>query len=193
MDLIVYSSRFCLVHVFFHHLVPLKEKSMKRTLFAGSTILACALLLAGCGKSEAEKAAESELNAKIMKAHEDQMAMAGQLDALLTKVEAAIAEHDSLAKVFPKQMADKSSADLISSKDKLSAAKDGMESWMSSHEPYNPGIKHDLAMQQLTQDLDLVTQVGKQMTDAMDAARTALDMHSKGVAELATPAKAKKK
>ncbi len=166
---------------------------MKRTLFAMSALLTCALLLSGCGKSEAEKNAESELNDKIMKAHEDQMAMAGRVDELLAKVDAAIAEHDSLAKVFPKQMSGTTTNDLVTSKDKLSAAKDGMESWMSSHEPYTPGIKHDLAMQQLSGDLDVVTQIQSQMTDAIAAAQTALDAQAKVVAGLPVPAKGKSK
>ncbi len=166
---------------------------MKLPMIAVGALVIGSVLLSGCGKSEADKNAESALNDKIMKAHEDQMAMAGQLDELITKIDAAIAEHDSLAKAFPKQMADKTTADLVSAKDKLSAAKDGMESWMSSHEPYNPGIKHDLAMAQLTRDLDVVMQVGSQMHDAMSAATSALEAHAGVVSSLATAAKGKRK
>lgn len=161
---------------------------MKATLLAGSILVSGLILLAGCGKSEADKKAESELNDKIMKAHEEQMTQAKQVDELLAKIDAAIAEHDSLAKLFPKQMADKSTADLQSARDKLSAAKDGMESWMSSYEPYNPGIKHDLAMAQLTRDVTLVSQVGEQMTSAIAAATTALDANAKVVADIAAAA-----
>lgn len=157
---------------------------MKATLIAGSVFVSGLLLFAGCGKSEADKKAEAELNDKIMKAHEDQMAQSTQVDQLLAKIDAVIAEHDSLAKLFPKQMADNSTADLQTAKDKLSAAKDGMESWMSSHEPYNPGIKHDIAMQQLTRDLDVVNQVSEQLTGAITAATTALESHAKFVADL---------
>ena len=157
---------------------------MKATSITASAFLSGLLLFSGCGKSEADKKAEAELNDKIMKAHEQQMSQSTQVDQLLAKIDAVIAEHDSLAKLFPKQMADNSTADLLTAKDKLSAAKDGMESWMSAHEPYNPGIKHDLAMQQLTNDLDVVNQVGEQLAGAISAATTALDSHAKFVADL---------
>ncbi len=166
---------------------------MKRSLLAVSALLSGILVLSGCGKSEADKKAEAELNDKIMKVHEDEMAMAGRLDELLTTIDAAIAEHDSLAKLFPKEMAGSSTADLVTAKDRLSAAKDGMESWMAAHEPYNPGIKHDLAMQQLARDSDLVTQVQSQMTNAIAGAKVALDAHARAVAALPSPTKGRSK
>ncbi|MGA9119705.1 MAG: hypothetical protein WB699_10100 [Bacteroidota bacterium] len=152
------------------------------------------ILFSGCGKSEADKKMESELNERIMQAHEGQMAMATQIDELLTKVDAAVAQHDSLAKAFPKVMAEKSDANLLSAKDKLSAAKDAMDSWMSSHEPYNESVKHTIAMEQLNKDMDLVTQVGTQMSSAIAEAQTALDDNAKMADEImAMTHKGKKK
>jgi truncated hemoglobin YjbI len=147
-----------------------------------AALLAGALAFSGCGKSEADKKMESELNEKIMQAHEGQMAMASQIDELLASISTAMAQHDSLAKVFPKDMADKSDANLITAKDKLSAAKDAMESWMSSHEPYNESVKHALAMEQLNKDMDEVTQVGQEMSGAITSAKAALDEYGNAVA-----------
>ena len=167
---------------------------MKFSSFVLATFITGTLMLSGCGKSAAEKNAESELNDKIMKAHETQMTMAARVDELLAKIDTLVAKHDSLAKAFPKEMANISTAELTSAKDKLSAAKDGMDSWMSSHEPYNASVKHEIAMQQLTGDLNVVTQVGDQMNTAIAAATSALNANAQTMNEvLAKSPKGKKK
>ena len=145
----------------------MKAISIAAVLLAGGVLLLC-----GCGKSAEEKRAEAELNDKIMKGHETQMATMRKTEGLLQQIDSAIAATDSLIAKRPKEAAGDNKSALITVRDRLIGSRNAMESWMQSHTPYNEGIKHELAMAQLQSDLNALVQVQEQMdTTVADVTR----------------------
>lgn len=121
------------------------------------------MFLSGCGKSAEEKKAEGELNERIMKGHEAQMAAMRRTEGLVAQIDSAIAGTDSLIAGHPREAAGYNTSALISARDRLIGSRNAMESWMQNWTPYNEGIKHDLAMTQLQGDLNTLMQVQEQM------------------------------
>ncbi len=148
---------------------------MKTLQLAAGILAACAfVLLSGCGKSTEEKKAEAELNERIMKGHDVQMATMRRTEGLLHQLDSAIAVTDSLIAKHPNKGPAFSTSALVTARDRLIGSRNAMESWMQSHTPYNAGIKHDLAMAQLQSDLNALLQVQEQMDTAVADVTTAL-------------------
>ena len=76
---------------------------MKYTILSVVAILGISLLLVGCGKSEAFKKMETELNGQVMKMHEGQMQAVDEMKGLVTQIDAAIANNGELAKKFAEE------------------------------------------------------------------------------------------
>lgn len=145
---------------------------------------AVAIALAGCGKSADQKKLESDLNAAINKAHEDEMASMKVLDSLASAVDAATAQHNELAAKYAKLATGHTADDLTSALDKIASAKKTMQEWMKAYRPYDENAPHEEAMAKLNKDMQDLMAVKTQMDEAMKSASTAVTAHTKFADEL---------
>lgn len=166
---------------------------MKQAMYALVLLLTVGLVLAGCGKSEALKKMESELNSQVMKLHDEQMKSADGLKDVVGQIDAAIANHEGLAKKFQKKMGDHNVNDLVAAKEKIASVQSQMETWMKGFKKYDEEAKHEDVMKQLTTYKDELTAMGQSINETMTAAKSALDSHAAFAASLLPAPKPGKK
>ena len=166
---------------------------MKYAISTLLVILVLALTVAGCGKSDAFKKMEAELNAQVMKMHEAQMNAVGSMKDLASQIDATVASHEELGKKYAKQMAGHSTDDLIAAKEKLMTVQTEMDVWMKGFKKYDEKAKHEDVMAQLNKHKDELTAMQKNIDEAMTAAKTAVDSHTQFAADLVAKAKPGKK
>ena len=154
--------------------------------------VAVAFFFTGCGKSGEMKKLEAGLNTEVMQKHDDLMKAVSGLDATVDQITTLLAQHDSLAKLFPKDIAGHETTDLVAAKEKLAAAKGAMMTWMKSFRPYDPTAKHEEVMAQLQKTKDDLTWVSQQFDEALAAAKTAVENHTAFAAGLAAKMPKKK-
>lgn len=145
---------------------------------------AVAIVLAGCGKSAEQKKLESDLNAAITKAHDEEMATMKVLDSLASAVDAATAQHNELAAKYAKLVTGHTSDDLTSALGKIASAKKSMDEWMKAYRPYDETTPHEQAMAKLNKDMQDLMTVKTQMDDAIKTASAAVTNHTKFADEL---------
>lgn len=162
---------------------------MKVAVSAVAVLLMLGLVVAGCGKSEALKKMEAELNAQVMKMHEDQMNTMGSLKDFAAQIDAAVANHDELTKKFAKQMEGHTTDDLVAAKEKLLTIETEMDGWMKGFTKYDEQAKHEDVMAQLNKYKDELTSMQTKIDEGMSAAKTALEGHAQFAADLAAKAK----
>lgn len=148
---------------------------MKYTIIA--TLVAVALLLVGCGKSDVQKKLETELNDQIAKLHDAGMSTYNQAKELTGQIEAAIAMHDSLGKKHAKQFEAHSSADLVAAKDKIVAAVASMDTWMKEFKPYDPEQPHEQVLLSLNKAKDDAMTMKTALENAVNEASSSLAAH----------------
>jgi hypothetical protein len=158
---------------------------MKKLAIFPALVLATAILIYGCGKSEEFKKMESTLYSSVMTLHDEGMTLMNKGSDLSAKIDAAMAQYDSLAAKYPKQFQGHSSDDLKAAKEKITGATSSLKEWMSSLKPYDPAAEHTEVMAQLTKEKDSITTVNADFQDAISAATAALDNH-KALAESLT-------
>jgi paraquat-inducible protein B len=166
---------------------------MKTTLYAMIALMVVAVAFVGCGKSEAEKKVEQELSTAVTKLHDEGMKIMKEIPELTGKVDLAVAAHDSLAKLYPKQTEGHSAVDLTAAKEKLAAASASMEKWMKEAKKYTPEMKHADALALLNQQKTELGKITGEATAAVDAAKTALASHAQYAQDLLAKLPAKKK
>jgi hypothetical protein len=166
---------------------------MKSAVMSVVVVLSISLLLIGCGKSEAFKKMESELNAQVMKLHEDQMKSVDELKGVVSQIDAAIANNDELAKKFAKKMGDHNVNDLVAAKEKIGTLGTQMEAWMKGFKKYDEKAKHEDVMKQLSGYKDELTTMGQNITETATAAKAALESQAAFATSLLPPAKPGKK
>jgi hypothetical protein len=166
---------------------------MKRIQLVACVLVAVALFFAGCGKSDEFKKLEAGLNTELMQKHDDLMKAMSGLDAAAERITSVIAQHDSLAKLFPKELAGHDIADLTAAKAKLDAAKGAMMGWMKGFKPFDPTGKHEEVMAQLQKSKDELSAVSRQFEEALSTAKAAVETHTKFAEELAAAKMSKKK
>lgn len=157
---------------------------MKQALFALTLVIAVAVLLAGCGKSEEMKKIESALNTEVMTKHDGLMKAMSGLDELSGQINAAVAKHDELVAKLPKYTAGMTSTDLTAAQEKITAAKSAMDEWMKGFKPYDPKGKHEEVVAGLTSAKDALTTIEKQFGDATAMAKDAVASHTKAADDL---------
>jgi outer membrane murein-binding lipoprotein Lpp len=157
---------------------------MKTLPLTVSALFLSVLLLAGCGKSAQQQQMESDLNKRVMQLHDSGMVKMQQALALASQLDSAVAMHNSLAAKFPKESADHTSSDIDEAKQKLTAARGAMETWMTAHKPYDVNLKHDEAMATLNADLQRLESVSAQLDTAIADATGTIESHRKFAAEL---------
>jgi hypothetical protein len=166
---------------------------MKTSLYAMIALMVVSIALIGCGKSEAEKKMEQELSTAVTKLHDQGMMLVKEIPELTGKIDLAVAAHDSLAKLYPKQTEGHSAADLTAAKEKLAAATASMEKWMKEAKKYTPEMNHAEALALLNQQKNELGKVTADATAAVDAAKTALATHAQYAQDLLAKMPAKKK
>ena len=142
---------------------------MKNALIALTLVVAVAVLLAGCGKSEEMKKIETALNTEVM------------------------AKHDELVAKYPKETTGHTTADLVAAQEKITAAKTAMEEWMKGFKPYDPEGKHEAVVAGLTATKDALAGLEKQFAEATTAAKDALASHTKTADDLMAKVAKKKR
>jgi len=160
-------------------------RTMKTLQITVGVLLVCAVLIAGCGKSDEMKKLEAGLNTEVMQKHDELMKAMSGLDASAAEIASVMAKHDSLAKLFPKKFAGHDATDLTAAKEKLEAAKGAMDAWMKGFKPYDPEMKHEMVMESLTKTKDELSAVEKQFQEALGAAKDAVANHTKVMDEIA--------
>ena len=151
---------------------------MKQVLLALSLVILVAVLLAGCGKSEEMKKIEAALNTEVMDKHDAIMKSVADLDDLTAQIDTAMARHDAMVKKFPKMTEGHTATDLVAAQEKISAAKTAMDSWMRSFKPYDPEAKHETVIAALGIEKDELLAMQKQFSEAIAAAKVALNTHA---------------
>lgn len=157
---------------------------MKQVLFALTLVVAVAVLLAGCGKSEEMKKIESALNTEVMTKHDALMKAASGLDELSAQINTAAAKQKELVAKLPKYTAGMTTTDLTAAQEKINAAKSAMEEWMKGFKPYDPQGKHEEVVAGLTSAKDALTAIEKQFTDATAMAKDAVASNTKAADDL---------
>jgi hypothetical protein len=150
--------------------------------------LAAALLLVGCGKSADQKKMEADLNAEVMKIHQDQMKQMTEIRDLMGGIDMELATFDKLTREHPREMKGQTPDDLVNAKKMLLSAKGAMESWMSGYTMYHEGMKHEEAMAKLAKDKEELASVQGKINAALSAANTTLDAHRKSAEQIAAAA-----
>jgi PBP1b-binding outer membrane lipoprotein LpoB len=148
---------------------------MKHTITAA--LLAVAVLLAGCGKSEMQTKLETELNDEITKLHDGAMATYNQAKDLTAEIDAAMANHTEMAAKYAKQFAGHSSDDLVAAKDKLAATVASMDAWMKEFKPYDPEMPHEQVIASLTKSKDDVMKMKTELETSVSEAMGVLNSH----------------
>ena len=164
---------------------------MKQILgFVITMVLTVALV--GCGKSPEEKKMESEMSTEVTKLLDENKAALEQVSSLINQVDVTIARRDSMVVAHPKETAGHSVEDLQNAKTRLAAAQDALEKWLKAYRPYNEGMKHQEAMNNLKRAKEDLTNAKTNIDEASAAANTAIDHHAKLfdelTAQLAKPA-----
>ena len=144
-------------------------------------LLVAAIAFVGCGKSAEMKKMETDLNAELMKMHDGQMAGMKQVGELVSSLDAALAKTDSLTAANPKLAEMLKTDDLKAAKEKLLAAKTGMESWMKGHKPYDVNMKHEEVLMNLKADKDALLKVKADGEAAIAGAGAALSANTAAV------------
>lgn len=165
---------------------------MKAAQLLVGIMVAFAVLLAGCGKSDEMKKLEAGLNTEVMQKHDELMKATAGLDASVAEITSVMAKHDSLAKLFPKKFEGHDATDLLAAKEKLQAAKEAMTAWMKGFKPYDPEMKHELVMESLKKTKDDLGVVDKQFQEALAVAKDAVANHTKLMDEIAAKMPKKK-
>lgn len=147
-----------------------------KVLFSTPVILLL-FFVAGCGKTADQKKMEADLNAEVMKIHQDQMKEIVQIRDLMAGIDIELMSFDKLMNEHPKQMAGRTPDDLVNAKKMLLGAKSAMESWMSGYTMYDAGTKHEEAMTKLAKDKNDLTKIQALIDAAKGAATGALDAH----------------
>lgn len=142
-----------------------------------AAVLAVALLLAGCGKSELQTKLETELSDQITKLHDGAMATYNQAKDLTTQLDAALVSHNELAAKHAKQFAGHSADDITAAKEKLTAAIASMDTWMKEFKPYNPEMPHEQVITTLTKSKDDALKMKDELESAVSGALSTLDAH----------------
>ena len=153
---------------------------------------AVAIVLAGCGKSADQAKLESDLNAAINKAHDEEMATMKVLDSLASAVDATTARHNELAAKYAKLVTGHTTDDLTSALEKIASAKKSMQEWMKAYRPYDETAPHEQAMAKLNKDMQDLMAVKTQMDEAIQTASAAITDHTKFADELLAKAAKKK-
>lgn len=165
---------------------------MKTLQVVVGIMVACAVLFAGCGKSDEMKKLEAGLNTEVMQKHDELMKAMNGLDATIAEITATMATHDSLAKVFPKKLAGHDATDLLAAKEKIEAAKAAMDAWMKGFKPYDPEMKHEMVMESLKKTKDELSVVENHFKEALSAAKDAVANHTKVMTDLTAKSPKKK-
>jgi hypothetical protein len=166
---------------------------MKTVQLTAIVLIALAVLFAGCGKSDEMKKLEAGLNTEVMQKHDDMMKAMSGLNAAADQITLVMSKHDSLAKLFPKQLAGHDATDLLTAKEKLEAAKGAMMAWMKGFKPYDPQAKHEMVMESLKKTKDDLGVVENQFQEALATAKDAVANHTKVMDDLAAKLPKKKK
>jgi hemerythrin len=166
---------------------------MKHALIALTLVVAVAVLLAGCGKSEEMKKIETALNTEVTAKHDEMMKSMAGLEDLTAQITTAVAKHDELVAKFPKLTTGHTTADLVAAQEKITAAKTAMEEWMKGFKPYDPEGKHEEVVAGLTATKDALAGMEKQFTEAMTVAKDALASHTKAADDLMAKVAKKKR
>ena len=145
---------------------------------------AIAIVLSGCGKSADQQKLETDLNAAITKAHDEQMASMKVLDSLSTAIDAATTQHNELGAKYAKLVTGHTADDLTAALEKINAAKKGMSEWMKAYRPYDEKAPHEQAMAKLNKDMQDLMAVKTQIDEAMKTASAAITDHTKFADEL---------
>jgi len=145
---------------------------------------ALAIVLAGCGKSADQRKLESDLNAAITKAHDEQMASVKVLDSLTSAIEAATARHNEIAAKYAKLVTGHTADDLTAALAKIASAKKSMDEWMKAYRPYDENAPHETAMAKLNKDMQDLMAVKMQIDGALKSASAAVTDHTKFADEL---------
>jgi outer membrane murein-binding lipoprotein Lpp len=151
---------------------------MKQLPVVVVAVLCLGLLLAGCGKSAEMKKLEADLNAEVMKMHEEQMKLMDGMQGLASQIDQVTAQHEELAKKFAKKMEGHSTDDLVAAKKQLTAAEETMNTWMKNFKRYDETLDHTEVMGQLTKYKDELTALQTQIDGAMTAAKSAITAHT---------------
>jgi outer membrane murein-binding lipoprotein Lpp len=163
---------------------------MKRFTLAAALLLAVAVLsFAGCGKSDEMKRLEAGLNTEVMQKHDELMKDMSGLDAAVDQINALVAKHDSLAKLFPKKFAGHDATDLLTAKEKLESAKSAMNAWMKEFKPYDPQEKHETVMASLKKTKDDLGVIEHQFQESLTLAKESMANHTKVLEDLAKTSK----
>jgi hypothetical protein len=155
-------------------------------------VLACAVLFAGCGKSDEMKKLEAGLNTEVMQKHDELMKAVAGLDAATEEISAVVSKHDSLAKLFPKKFEGTTTGDLLAAKGKVETAREGMMAWMKGFKPYDPELKHEMVMESLTKSKNELGAVEKQFQEALSSAKDAVAKQTSMMNEIAAKLPKKK-
>ena len=166
---------------------------MKTLHLVAFVLIAVAVLFAGCGKSDEMKKVEAGLNTEVMQKHDDMMKAMSSLDATAEQITTTIAKHDSLVKLFPKQLAGHDATDLLAAKEKLESDKGAMTAWMKGFKPYDPKAKHEVVMESLKKTKDDLVVVERQFQEALTTAKDAMASHAQVMDELIAKMPMKKK
>jgi hypothetical protein len=142
-------------------------------------------VLTGCGKTADQQKMEADLNAEVMKIHEQQMKEVDEIRDLMAGTDIELVSFDKLVNDHPKQMAGHTPDDLVHARKMLLGAKSAMESWMSGYKMYDAGVKHEEAMAKLAKDKDDLMKVQASIDAAKAAANAALDAHRKLAEQIA--------
>lgn len=154
---------------------------MRKLVYLSVVYLFAALLLISCGKSAEHIKEEKEVAEAITKVHDE--LMKAPLDDMMKQLASAKAEVDTMAskmKAQKKAMPDSTlSADIAAASDKLKAAKESMNAWMSGHKPYDEKAKHEEAMQMLSTQKQELEKVKADIDAAHAAAQAVVERHKK--------------
>ena len=146
------------------------------------------ILLAGCGKTEQQKALESDLRTKISTGHEVSMGRIAGMDALLASITAETHLQDSLAGSSLPAGQSLSKTNLDAAQKAIEAARDSMDDWMAEYTPVREEIKHDEAMRMMQHQLSSLQSVDALMISSMEKARSVLVAHRKSLDSLVATA-----
>lgn len=138
-------------------------------------------LLAGCGKSDAQKQMEADLNAELTQLHDTVHA---QLGEALMKVQAAIAIHDSLAMVSAKKAKRHTSDDLKTAMAKLNTMEQALAGWVANFKTHDEKMSHAEAIALLNKSKEELAKMKDEVAAATSEAVAAIQAHSADRKEL---------
>jgi hypothetical protein len=154
--------------------------------------LFCSLLFVSCGKTSEQKQMETDLNKRVMQLHDEGMMKMRQLKGLAAQLDSAQVLFDSLAAKFPKDAASAAATEIAQSKERIAAAGNAMEAWMSGHKPYDETMKHDVVATKLNEEIQNLASVNTRLDAAIANATSTIENQKKMAAELLAKKPAKK-